>query len=401
MMKKIVNIFLVIVLCISMSFIFQKEVNATIDIKAGDTLADLKNEVKKLQAKAAEQKNKKKQTQSEINANIAAMQKANNELEDTKIKIGELNDEIERTNRDIEKVKEESKELLILYQQLESENIYMAYITGASSMTELIMRMDVINQLTDYNEQKLHELEVLISNNKKLNKELEKYQVTLDKKIIAYETSIEVLEGQVEDLEEGVVDINKQIESAQEQVKSFESIGCKDNQELLACLRVGDNAGWLKPVPSGRITSLYGYRTSPTAGASSNHKGIDIGVAEGTKVYGTANGTVGAIVRRSSCGGNMVYIWAYVNGKKYTYVFMHLKEIWVNVGDTVKVDTVVGLSGGGSTARKNGGYDSCTTGAHLHYGLAQGGFYNSSNFNSHTINPPGYPGLYQWFYSRY
>jgi murein DD-endopeptidase MepM/ murein hydrolase activator NlpD len=86
---------------------------------------------------------------------------------------------------------------------------------------------------------------------------------------------------------------------------------------------------------------------------------------------------------------------------------MHLKSFAVKVGDKVSVNTVVAYSGGGkSTASKYGGYDRCTTGAHLHYGLASGGWYGSSkstplgSFNSHTMNPPGYPGLYQWFYSR-
>ena len=103
----------------------------------------------------------------------------------------------------------------------------------------------------------------------------------------------------------------------------------------------------------------------------------------------------------------MLYIWATVNGKQYTYVYMHLLSINVKVGDKVTINTPVAKSGGGaSTAYRYGGYDRCTTGAHLHYGLASGGFFGSnkslplSKFNAHTINPPGYPGIYQWFYSR-
>ena len=192
-------------------------------------------------------------------------------------------------------------------------------------------------------------------------------------------------------------------------IKRYEDMGCKDNQTLTACVNVSNNEGWLRPISKGKITSLYGKRTSPTAGASSYHRGIDIGVAEGTAVYPTANGVVGAIVEKSSCGGNMLYIWATVKDKPYTYVFMHLKSFapGLKVGDKVVVNQVVAYSGGGkSTAARHGGYDRCTTGAHLHYGVASGGFYGSSkatplsNFNAHTFAPPGYPGLYQWFYSR-
>ncbi len=369
---------------------------------SGQTLGDLKNQLKELQNKYSTQQNKKKQTEAERNANIKKKNQAEDELEDTKAKITSLTEEIEKTNQDIDTVKAESEELLRLYQQLESDNIYLSYITGASTITDMIMRMDAVSQLTKANQSKLDELELLIKSNEKLSKELDKYEGELGDKIIAYEASVDALNGEIEELEEGTVSLDKQISSLKQSIKSYEDLGCKDNELLTVCLN-GDinNSGWLRPVSKAKITSLYGKRKSPTAGASSNHKGIDMGVAEGTKVYATAAGTVGAIVRKSSCGGNMVYIWAYVNGKPYTYVFMHLLEIKVSVGQVVTTNDVVALSGGGkSTASKYGGYDRCTTGAHLHYGLASGGFYNSSNFNSHTINPPGYPGLYQWFYTR-
>lgn len=363
------------------------------------TFGDLKNELSTLKAKKAKQENDKKQTQNEINANKNNIIKTHAELERTKEEIAALEKRVEDTNVEIEKTKELTEKILILYQELQSENIYASYITGASSMTELVTRMDAINFLTDYNERKMQELEQLVESNKKMNKEIENYQVKLDQKIIAYENANDKLADDLKELEHGALTIQQQIDVTQDQVNYYKNIGCKDSQTLIECDNLTlNNTGWLRPISKGRITSLYGYRTSPTAGASSNHKGIDIGVAEGTKVYGTAAGKVAGIVRKSSCGGNMVYIQTVVNGKPYTYVFMHLLEIWVNVGDNVTTNTVVGLSGGGSTGTKRGGYDRCTTGAHLHYGLATG--YHVSNFNSYTINPPGYPGLYQWFYTR-
>ncbi len=376
----------------------------TIPVSAatGQTLGDLRKQLTELQSKQKAQEDKKKQTEAEKKANINKKNQADNDLMATQTKISDLTAEIESTNKDIEQAKIDSENLLRLYQQLESDNVYMAYITGASSMTEMIMRMDAVSQLTDANQEKLDKLELLIKNNEKLNKELDKYEDELGEKIVAYEKSIEALDDELDTLEEGTVSLDKQISSLKESIKSYEDLGCKDDQLLSVCLNKDiNNSSWLRPVSKAKITSLYGNRTSPTPGASSNHKGIDMAVSEGTKVYATAAGTVGAIVRRSSCGGNMVYIWAYVNGKPYTYVFMHLLEIKVEVGQVVTTSDVVALSGGGkSTASKYGGYDRCTTGAHLHYGLASGGFYNSSNFNSHTINPPGYPGLYQWFYTR-
>ena len=205
---------------------------------------------------------------------------------------------------------------------------------------------------------------------------------------------------------EGAITIDDEIKSVKEQIKQYEQLGCKDDQLLTTCINIVSSKGWLKPVAKGKISSVYGKRKAPTANASTFHRGVDISLAEGTKVYATAPGTVGAIVRKASCGGNMVYVWTYVNGKPYTYVFMHLLEINVEVFQEVTVNTVIGKSGGGSTSITKGGYDKCTSGAHLHYGLASGGFYGSSKslplskFNANTIEPPGYPGKYQWFYHR-
>lgn len=40
------------------------------------------------------------------------------------------------------------------------------------------------------------------------------------------------------------------------------------------------------------ISSKFGYRVSPTTGASSYHSGIDIPAPEGTKIYSISNGKV-------------------------------------------------------------------------------------------------------------
>ncbi len=379
--------------------------NTKAEIKAGETLRDLKNQLTALQNKKKENENKKKKTKAEIEQNKKDMENAEQELFKTKEQVQKLQVEIENTNEELENKKKESEKLLVLYQMLESDNVYMEYVTGASTMTELIMRMDAVKQLSEYNNQQLSELEMLISNNNKMNKELDKYQVELDKKIVEYEAAIEELGDEYSELVLGGVSIDDEIANAKNIVKYYEDLGCKDDQELLACVDIANNKGWVKPISKGRITSLFGLRFHPTQHVWKNHNGIDISTAEGTKVYATAAGQVGAIVEKSSCGGNMVYIWTYVNGKAYTYVFMHLLQINVKVGQKVDINTVIGLSGGGRTAKKNGGYDTCTTGAHLHYGLAAGYHFGKdkplNKFNSYLIEPPGYPGLYQWFYSRY
>src|SRR5699024_9681472 len=55
---------------------------------------------------------------------------------------------------------------------------------------------------------------------------------------------------------------------------------------------VSGNGTLAYPVASPRITSGYGYRTAPTAGATSRHDGIDFGRATGTPIYASEAGTV-------------------------------------------------------------------------------------------------------------
>lgn len=112
---------------------------------------------------------------------------------------------------------------------------------------------------------------------------------------------------------------------------------------------------------SGRITSTFGYRNSPTAGASSYHKGIDIAAAHGTPIVAAADGEV-VTARYSSSAGN--YIMLYHGNSTYT-VYMHNSTLKVSVGDMVKKGEVIAAMG--STG--------ISTGSHLHFGVSVNGSY--------------------------
>lgn len=81
----------------------------------------------------------------------------------------------------------------------------------------------------------------------------------------------------------------------------------------------------------GVITSHFGYRDAPTAGASSNHPAIDIGAASGTDVVAADGGTV-IYVGYNGGYGNSVGI-KHDNGM-VTY-YNHLSSYSVNEGDVV------------------------------------------------------------------
>lgn len=379
-------------------------VDAATTVKKGDTLATLRQNLKALQQKKKDSENKQKKTQSEINASKNNIASANNEIEESQKQIVLLTDEIEKTNAEMEKLKEEMEDLLVYYQKLENENIYYSYITGASSMTDLIMRMDAVNQVAEYNEEKLNSLELLIKSNNKMSKELENYQVTLNSKIATYEANIAAFEDDLAELVEGAESIDSEIQGVKELIDYYEKAGCKEDEDLTSCVNIANNSGWTRPLTKGKITSPFGWRMHPTKHVWKFHNGIDIGGnGEGTKIYSTAAGIVGKITRKSSCGGNMVYIWVYVKGVPYTIVFMHLLDVYVSVGDTVTTGDVIGTVGGGAGTKS---YDKCSTGAHLHYGVSKNNHYlkskseTYSKFTANMIDPPNFPSYGSWFYSR-
>ena len=113
------------------------------------------------------------------------------------------------------------------------------------------------------------------------------------------------------------------------------------------------------PCPSSkRVTSDYGPRTSPTNGASSNHKGIDIGAAYGADIGRVTTATY------SSSAGNYVVI---SHGGGISTVYMHASSLTVSAGQTVSKGQVIAKVG--STG--------ISTGNHLHFGVTLNGVYVS------------------------
>ena len=100
-----------------------------------------------------------------------------------------------------------------------------------------------------------------------------------------------------------------------------------------------------KPL-EGKITSNFGYRKSPVAGASTNHSGIDIGVPVGTPVKAIADGTVIAANGGMRGYGNGIFInHGIINGKRIVSEYGHLSEFLVNVGNKIKQGQIIAKSG--------------------------------------------------------
>lgn len=117
----------------------------------------------------------------------------------------------------------------------------------------------------------------------------------------------------------------------------------------------------------GKITSKFGERINPVTKVKEFHNGIDISVAEGTKVVSPAPGVV-ANVYKSISGGNQI-ILKHTNG--FVTGYAHLSKSLVKIGDKLSKGQVFALSG--RTGQ--------VTGAHLHLSVrdASGKYVNPQN----------------------
>ena len=387
-MKKATGILLSLILLITW-IIGPIPVNAA---KDPQTLGDLKNELAALKKKKSDNDANQKYTQAQIQAREEAIRNAEYEITKAQSDMEEAEAKIEESNNKIDSLKEETKKMLIFLQQMKSQNEYLEYISGASSMTDLVMRIQAVDQITSYNQDFLNKLEALIKENEALKVELTQKQKDLEVKISNYQATIKSLYGNLESYDKFALDIDTQIKTMQSQVNAYVKLCANssksylgDNELLSDCTNVPYNAGWLKPLNSGKTTSTIGSRWG------SYHNALDIGGnREGTPVYAAAAGTVSGIIWRYRCGGNMVYINVTVGGKKYTTYYYHLLTVNVSYGQTVTQNTIIGTVGGSSTSKRNGGYDGCTTGAHLHYGVANG-YYTGTIARANVITPPGFP----------
>lgn len=118
--------------------------------------------------------------------------------------------------------------------------------------------------------------------------------------------------------------------------------------------------GYIWPVSSRRITSPFGNRNTGIAGASTNHKGVDIGgVYYSSEVHAAKAGTV-IVSQYSSSYGNYVVV---SHGSGNTTLYAHMSSRSVSVGQWVDQGDVLGITG--STG--------ISSGPHLHFEITENG----------------------------
>ncbi len=375
------------------------------------TLGDLRKAYQDKLNEKAENDRKSEQAKAEIEANRRAIAKAEADISKAEEDMEIAQENINESNKKIEELKERASKAFVYLQQMQGENAYVEYVSGATTITDLVTRIAALEQLSDYIKKTILDLQDEVKKNEELKKELEEKKAVLERQSKEYAAVIAARVADVANYDKYALSIDDQVKAtkarlddAVERCKKWApdkgdsaivNVDCIEPKYQNSII----NDGWLKPLNYGVVLSQVGARWG------SYHNALDISGSspfEGTPVYAAAAGVVAATVSRTSCGGNMLFIDVNVNGQSYLTYYYHLLKFNVKVGDVVTQDTIIGWVGGYSTSSAHGGYDNCTTGAHLHFGVAKGNwdkYHSSPQYD--VIVPPGFPNQYGWrFYSR-
>jgi len=352
---------------------------------------------KELEAKKAKLAKNNKEV-AEIKRKITQIE---NDIESAKKEVETLEKEIIEDNAKIEKKLAESKSIISYYQMSNGTNFYLEYAFGAESITDMIYRLSVVEQLTEYNNQIMKELEELIKQKQARQKELEAKQIELAN----LEKDLQAQKARIEADSETIIDsmpsTEAQIKAARESLNYYKKLGCGTTEDIQACeYRISQASG--SSIPSvGEFSRPmeYGYVTRGISYHYSNgkkvwdHKGYDFSSSnKSIPVYPIAAGIVHKVYTdsctsdnwcRYGCNGNAKIVVVKHNYKgKYIYSsYVHLRSISVREGQFVSSSTQVG----------NMGSTGCSTGPHLHLEVSncfwERGGCNYDQYLNNIINP--------------
>lgn len=318
----------------------------------------------------------------DISSKITSLE---NQLADKSTEIADAEAELAQAEADKQKQYDDMK-TRIQYMYENSQTTYLEQLLESNSVAEFLNTAEYIAEIQKYDRQKLDEYTENIEYITTAKEQLEQDYADLETMKANVESQKQSVAALMSQKETELAGITSNISDAQEDAKYFEA-EIQAQNELIAEIKrieaekaaaaakaaaegkeVADNpytgGTFTWPCPSStRITSDYGTRVSPTSGASSNHKGIDIGASAGAAIVAAANGTVKA-ANYSSAAGN--YVMIDHGGGLYT-VYMHCSSLAVSEGTTVSAGQTIAYVG--STG--------ISTGNHLHFGVSLNGSYVS------------------------
>lgn len=356
--KKALSFLLVLVLCLGMAI----QANAT--------------EISETQKKAEELEKKKKDAEKEKQSLEKQLESIVSEMEGTKTKIEEKETEISAKEEELiqAKVDEndqyESMKKRIKYMYENGNTQFVEILCESKSIGEFLNNAEYITTISEYDRTMLVEFQAVVKDVEEqeaaLQAEYDELETMQNDLITKQDSVTELMETKDAEIEQISSDLGNTKDklselqaaaAAAERKQQEKNSGYSNNAGASV---ITGNGTFTHPCPGYTyISSEFGYREQPIAGASTNHKGMDFAAPAGTPIYAAASGTVTS-ASYSDNAGNMIVI-NHGNGLQ-TY-YMHCNSMYVRAGQTVSKGQNIGAVG--STGNSSG--------PHLHFQVMQNG----------------------------
>lgn len=298
---------------------------------------------------------------------------AQERLDDANLRLAQLNRQYKERIRAMEENGEVS---------------YWQVIFQSSSFTDMLDRMNMVDEIAQADTQRLLDLQVASANVEENQRILTEEMLDLQETRQQLADSEEMLEEKRTESDDILRDLIAKQDEFQALLDESEALqselmteiaqkqkelqAAQYKEELVKMALRGENppsnATWLEPVSGYTISSPFGNRKAPKAGASTYHQGIDMACPSGTPIYATRAGTV--TVASYQAGGAGYYV-SINHGDGFASIYMHMTRYVVSKGQSVTQGQLIGYVG--STG--------ISTGPHLHFGISYGGTY---------VNPMAY-----------
>lgn len=276
---------------------------------------------------------------------------------------------------ELEENRREEEETYALFcrraRAMEEEGVpsFWSVLFKATDFSDLLSRLSDVQVVIDYDQSILNELSAIKSQIEEkllyqsdLKTAAEEAKLTLEQQKSELDAQRQEANELVQQLQANVAENEAILKEIEEEEERIQQEILKKTEELAEQMKwEASVGGYIWPVTtSRRITSNYGGRDTGISGASTNHKGVDIGgVYYNSKVLATKAGVV-ITSKYVSSYGNYVVI---SHGAGNTTLYAHLSSRSVKEGDTVTQGQVIGITG--STG--------ISSGPHLHYEIVENG----------------------------
>ena len=388
----------------------RKQINQLKDQKSElkSQIEDLKKQYQANKDDIADIVSRKNIIDQEIGLLHAQLDNINEQISAFGVLIADKQDELDNAQAHYDQLNEEYR---VRVRTMEEEGTlsYWEVLFKANSFSDLLDRMSMIEEIAASDNRRLKELDEATQAVAKAQSELETEKADLettkeelnatqaeldDKRSEADEVIAELIAKGVE-LEGMKTDLEAEDENLLKQIAQMEKeYNTAKHQEWLAYMATyttvapattaassgsGSNSGtstpssggnWLRPCSYTYMSSPFGFRTSPTSGASSYHQGVDLAAPANTPIYASRAG----VVTTATYSNNAGYYVTINHGDGFSSIYMHMNNYVVSSGQAVSAGQLIGYVGRTGIA----------TGYHLHFGIAYNGAY---------VNPCAYVSL--------